>query len=104
MSSGQAFFIKSPQWMTALVKLCEECSELGQASAKTQLFGIEEFNPDTGKTNRQSLEEEAADVYAILTIVETKYRLDRDAIKKRVEAKIDKHVDMGLLDIDEMLV
>ncbi len=43
-------------------RLIEECSELIQALCKVKRFGWDSRHPDTGKSNRERVLEEVADV------------------------------------------
>lgn len=99
----QADFIRTPREQTALVKCMEECGELIQAAAKASIFGIESYHIHTGKPNREDLEDEIADVYAILGILEAKYRLDHDRIIHRMGAKQKLHIRLGILTNEESL-
>lgn len=44
-------------------KLAEESGELVQVAMKTQIFGIDSINPDTGMSNRDALKKEIGDVF-----------------------------------------
>ena len=52
-----------------LNKLAEECGELVQATMKTNIFGIDSVNPDTGISNRDRLKKEIGDVIVSAEIV-----------------------------------
>jgi NTP pyrophosphatase (non-canonical NTP hydrolase) len=56
--------------LAALAKLAEECGELSAAIARCIAQGIDEREPVTGKPNLQWLEDEMADVMALLQVVE----------------------------------
>ena len=47
-------------------KMMEEAGELVGVASRAIIQGIEEADPETGRTNRLRLEEEIADVYAQL--------------------------------------
>lgn len=56
-------------------KLQEELNELGAALARCLIQGIDEVEPTTKKCNRQWVEEEIADVYVNLALVEERFGL-----------------------------
>lgn len=69
--------------LRSLGKAAEETGELTASLARCIIQGIEEAEPVTGKPNRQWLEEEIADVYAALEMVERELALDTNAIARR---------------------
>lgn len=70
-----------------LGKLAEEVNELGSATARCMIQGIDEKEPVTGKVNRRWLEEEIADVRANLALVEKHFGLDTGFIDSRADRK-----------------
>lgn len=70
-----------------LGKLAEEVNELGAATARCIIQGIDEAEPVTGKVNREWLEDEIADVLANCHLVEKRFKLDSDRITKRALEK-----------------
>jgi|TARA_R100000365_G_scaffold3696_1_gene13724 hypothetical protein len=50
--------------LAILGKLIEECNELSARAARCIIHGIDEIDPDTGRTNREELEREIADARA----------------------------------------
>lgn len=52
--------------LAVLGKLVEELNECSARAARCILHGIDEIDPDTGRTNRSELEREIADVDACL--------------------------------------
>lgn len=70
-----------------LGKLAEELNECGAAVARCLIQGIAEQEPDTGKVNRDWLQEEMADVLANIELVIGHFNLDLEAIEKRVTRK-----------------
>ncbi len=72
-----------------LGKLGEELNECGAAVSRCIIQGIDEAEPVTGKINRQWLEEEIADVYANLLLVEQRFGLDTSAMSARTARKVD---------------
>lgn len=69
-------------------KLAEEVNELGAATARCLIQGIDEAEPTTGKINRRWLEEEMADVYANMYLVANRFGLDGKFIEQRMSDKI----------------
>lgn len=69
-------------------KLQEELHELGAAIARCLIQGIDGVEPVTKKSNRLWLEEEIADVYANLSLVEERFGLKM--MYERIETKQDK--------------
>lgn len=76
--------------LRALGKALEENGELGAALARCLIQGIDEVEPTTGKPNRQWLQEEIADVYAALEIVQDQFSLDTNWISRRKWEKFGK--------------
>jgi len=68
-------------------KLVEETGELCSAAARCIIQGIDECEPVTGKSNRDWLEEEIADVLANMDLVSNHFKLDKAKIKARVDRK-----------------
>lgn len=59
----------SPALAERLALLSEECGEVVQVIGKIQRHGIESRHPDGGPTNRQLLEKELGDTYAVLLLL-----------------------------------
>lgn len=55
--------------LAVLGKLIEECNELSARAARCIIQGIDETDPDTGRTNRAELAREVADVWACLNVL-----------------------------------
>lgn len=68
-------------------KTIEELSELSSVCARCIIQGIDEIDPATGKTNRQRLTEEIADVDAQLFCTVADLHLDAHAISERSDRK-----------------
>lgn len=68
-------------------KLLEEVNELGSATARCLIQGINEVEPTTKKLNKLWLEEEVADVIANIDLVCDRFKLNRDFISRRVNDK-----------------
>ncbi|MGJ4888915.1 hypothetical protein ACQR1Y_12015 [Bradyrhizobium sp. HKCCYLRH3099] len=72
-----------------LGKLAEELNECGSAVARCIIQGIDEREPETGKLNRDWLEEEIADVTANIALATEHFNLDDERIFRRVKRKMD---------------
>lgn len=56
--------------LAALGKLIEELNEASQRAARCIIHGIDEIDPDSGRTNRAELERELADVKACVMVAQ----------------------------------
>lgn len=56
--------------LAILGKLAEECNELAGRAARCIVQGIDERDPATGRTNREEMAREIADVYACIDTVQ----------------------------------
>ena len=70
-------------------KTLEELGELQAVVARCIIQGIDEVDPSSQKTNRLRLEEEIADVYAQLFLLEERFNLDTEFIAERMMHKTD---------------
>jgi len=70
--------------------LQEECAEVIQAVSKISRFGIDNYKPGKSKTNREHLEEELGDLYAMIEILQEMDIISWTNIEKASKAKIDK--------------
>lgn len=59
----------SPFRLATLGKLAEESSELAARAARCMIQGLDEIDPDTGRSNRTELSREIADVAACIEMV-----------------------------------
>ncbi|MDR6952332.1 hypothetical protein J2X65_001687 [Ancylobacter sp. 3268] len=71
--------------LAVLGKLAEECNELAGRAARSIIQGLDERDPSTGRTNREEIAREIADVMACIRIVES--RLDLIADIDRIGSK-----------------
>lgn len=71
--------------LAVLSKLSEEASELAGRAARCIMQGVDEFDPDTNRTNIDELQREIADVLACIVWAREVYDLEID--EKRVAAK-----------------
>lgn len=69
-------------------KTLEELSELAAVLARISIQGMYGVDPASGKTNRQRLEEETADVVAQLACNANVFKLDLDFIDTRSDRKV----------------
>lgn len=70
-------------------KLLEELGEAVAAASRCLIQGIDEREPVTGKSNREWLEDELADVRANIYLVVEHFKLDPVRMDKRRERKIE---------------
>lgn len=70
-----------------LGKLGEEVNELGAAVSRCIIQGIDECEPVTGKSNREWLEDEIADVRANSELNIERFGLDEKRIAERAARK-----------------
>ena len=70
--------------------LQEECAEVIQAVSKIRRFGIDNHKPGKPKTNREHLEEELGDLYAMIDILQELDIVSWTNIEKAAEAKREK--------------
>jgi len=70
--------------------LQEECAEVIQAVSKIRRFGIDNAKPGKPKTNREHLEDEIGDLYAMIDILQELDIVSWSAIEKAAEAKREK--------------
>ncbi len=64
-----------------LLKLVEELGEFISATARCGMQGIDELHPVTGKSNREWLEDELADVYANCQLIEERFGVGANPIR-----------------------
>ena len=75
--------------LAILGKLGEESGELISALFRCIIQGLDEHEPETKKINRRWLEDEIADVLAMIHLATERLRLHTTEIEKRRERKID---------------
>lgn len=76
-----------PVRCAVLLKLIEEAGELVSAASRCLMQGIDEREPVTGKLNREWLEDELADVYALASLVRDTERLNVIRMLERTKRK-----------------
>lgn len=79
---------KDPVRAACLFKAGEECGELISAVSRCGMQGIEGKDEETGYPNTSWLEDEVADVYAILDWLMNEFDLDRARIRDRFRGKV----------------
>lgn len=78
----------NPQQGRRIGKTNEEVNELGSVLARISIQGIDEIDPSSGKTNRQRMWEESADVVAQIECNQEFFKdFSQELFRKRVEAK-----------------
>ena len=70
--------------------LSEECAEVIQAVSKINRFGMDNYKPGKPKTNREHLEEELGDLYAMIEILQEMDVVSWANIELAAEAKREK--------------
>jgi NTP pyrophosphatase (non-canonical NTP hydrolase) len=74
----------------ALDILQEECAEVIQAVSKIRRFGLDNAKPGKDKTNREHLENEIGDLYAMIDILQELDIVSWTGIEQAAEAKREK--------------
>lgn len=69
-------------------KTIEELGELLAVLGRLTIQAIDDIDPSTGKTNRQRLKEESADVFAQIMCNAPVFGLDDEFVEKRIELKM----------------
>jgi NTP pyrophosphatase (non-canonical NTP hydrolase) len=70
--------------------LQEECAEVIQAVSKISRFGLDNVKPGKPKTNREHLEEELGDLYAMINILQEMDIVSWSKIEAASNTKIEK--------------
>jgi len=70
--------------------LQEECAEVIQAVSKVRRFGMDNAKPGKPKTNREHLEQELGDLYAMIDILQELDIVSWTNIERAAEAKREK--------------
>ena len=70
-----------------LIKLSEECSEVGKAVSKALLYGLDDGYPGSDITNAQDIENELHDILAVVEMFYAdqglKFKVDSEKIRKK---------------------
>lgn len=80
---------RSPLILRRVGKTGEEAAELLKVTNRIVIQGIDGVDPESGKTNRQCLQDEAADVLAQICLCINVLGLDQAAIDARVTRKLE---------------
>lgn len=78
----------NPRQARRVGKTLEELGELVAVLARIDIQGLDSTDPGTGKTNRQRLQEELADVQAQIGLTVLTLDLDQDYMARRTAEKI----------------
>lgn len=73
--------------LAVLGKLQEECGELTSIVARATIQGLDEADPETEAVNRLALQDEIADVLAMIKLAAEKLKLDHGSIDARMSKK-----------------
>ena len=77
----------TPHQVRRVGKTSEELGELIAVLGRIQIQGLDEIDPSSGKTNRQRLHEETADVIAQLKCNIEAFNMPMDELVRRAEIK-----------------
>jgi len=73
--------------LAVLGKLGEEVCEAGKALFRTIIQGLMEADPGTGKINKVAIEDEIADIKAMMRFAEDRFGLNTERMAKRTARK-----------------
>ena len=77
------------------MKAGEECNEIGQASAKASLFGLDSIVPDKGITNEEHLIYEIHDLLAVVELLKENGLLNFQINPEMIAAKKKKMINIA---------
>jgi len=90
------------------MKAGEECNEIGQAAAKTSLFGLDSIVPDKGITNEEHLIYEIHDLLAVVELLKENgllnFQINPDMITAKKRKMINIAKDRGILSGEQIVV
>ena len=91
-----------------LLKLSEECNEVGQITSKCMQFGLLEKHPELAQNNKERLHEELNDLYAMVQLLNDEFNLEFEPDQLKIQTKIEKvkhylnySVSLGLVTLDK---
>lgn len=79
--------ITSKVELAILGKFGEELCEAGASVFRCIIQGVDEKEPKTHKVNKEWLEDEIADVLALMAFVRDHFALDNERVNKRIAMK-----------------
>lgn len=77
-------------WQYLLLKLSEECNEVGQMASKNMHFGMEECQAGRKESNKDRLHQEINDFLAIVELLNEEEAFDFTPDKEKIKAKKEK--------------
>lgn len=79
--------------------LGEECNEIGKLCSKSQRFGLNSVNPETGLSNHEAICDEINDALAVIQELNKEFNLgfkiDHEKIEKK-KRKMEKYVQYSI--------
>lgn len=84
---------RDPRQARRIGKTLEEINELGVVLARISIQGMDAIDPASGKTNRQRLHEETADVLAQIECNVRAFDMDKNAMFDRQETKVEQMLE-----------
>jgi NTP pyrophosphatase (non-canonical NTP hydrolase) len=84
---------RDPRQARRIGKTLEEVNELGAVLARISIQGMDAIDPSSGKSNRQRLHEETADVLAQIECNVRAFDMDKNAMFDRQESKVDQMIE-----------
>lgn len=78
----------NPASLAVVGKLGEEAAELASRCCRAVIQGVDALDPDSGRTNKDHLQDEIADVLALIKLARDQLRLDWPTINRRMDAKV----------------
>lgn len=83
-----------------LLKLAEECNEVGKECSKAILFGLDDFEPNQDLSNKTRIENELSDLFSVMTGLVNMGYLDinniiSDSKRIRKVIKLDKYFKLS---------
>ncbi|QDH49663.1 pyrophosphatase [Pantoea phage Kyle] len=70
--------------------LAEECAEIAQECSKCDRFGLDERMNDSTPPNRERLQNEVQDLFAVLSLLTDKFGFNFEPNEDKIMAKLNK--------------